>query len=164
MGAPCVYVKRPAGRTYSTAKTLPRPFDAMATRRVNILRHLGRDGSVPPRGILALEASMFRPLFALLSIAALCAGSLVVTGCEPAKIELPDPGKNAVTITVQSTPPGATISVDGIPVGPAPQTVKVRPGPHTFKAMQSGYFSAEQRIVASSDTPKDLALTLVASH
>lgn len=107
---------------------------------------------------------MVRQVWAFLGVAAFAASSLVVTACEPAKIELPDPGKNAVTITVSSTPPGATISVDGIPVGPAPQTVKVRPGPHTFKAMQSGYFAAEQRINASSDTPKDLALTLVASH
>ncbi len=88
----------------------------------------------------------------------------LTVGCEPATIALPDPGPNAVTITVTSTPPGATISVDGIPVGPSPQTVKVRPGPHRFKAMQSGYFAAEQRVTASSDTPNTLALTLVASH
>ena len=88
----------------------------------------------------------------------------VVTGCEPATISLPDPGPNGVSITVSTTPPGATVSVDGVPVGAAPQTVVVRPGPHTLKAMKSGYFAAEQRVTASSDTPKTLALTLVASH
>jgi len=85
-------------------------------------------------------------------------------GCEPAKIELPDPGKNAVTITITTDPPGSTVSVDGVPVGLGPQTVKLRPGPHRLKALKSGYFAAEQRVVASSGYPKTIGLTLVASH
>ncbi len=86
------------------------------------------------------------------------------SGCEPAVVALPDPGPNAVTLTINAEPPGSQVIVDGIPVGNAPQTVKLRRGPHTIKGMKSGYFAAEQRITASTDSPKSVLLTLVASH
>lgn len=87
-------------------------------------------------------------------------------GCEPAKVGgLAEPSRNAVEVTVTSEPAGATVVIDGTPLGPAPQTVKLNPGPHTVKAMKSGYFAQEQKLVVSSGEPAPkLNLTLVASH
>lgn len=95
------------------------------------------------------------------------ASALPLVACEPVKVGgLADPGPNAVAVEVGSTPPGATVVVDGTPVGPAPQTVKLNPGPHTVKAMKSGYFSQEQKLVISSpqERPPRVTFTLVASH
>lgn len=99
-------------------------------------------------------------LLALLSLFALG------LACEPAKVgSLSEPGKNAVLVSVDSTPPGATVVIDGTPLGPAPQSVKLNPGPHTVKVMKSGYFPQEQKLIVSSGEPAPkLKLTLVASH
>jgi hypothetical protein len=97
----------------------------------------------------------------------LCFGFLLALGaCEPAKVGgLPEPGPNAVAVTLTAEPAGTSLVVDGTPVGKTPQTVKLNPGPHRVKGLLSGYFSAEQRIVVSSgaEAPK-VHLTLVASH
>lgn len=99
-------------------------------------------------------------------VAALALSALPLVACEPAKVGgLAEPGPNAVVVEVTSAPPGATVVVDGTPVGPAPQSVKLNPGPHTVKAMKSGYFPQEQKLVVSSGAPAPkLNLTLVASH
>lgn len=109
---------------------------------------------------------MTRTAARLLALVALLALALPALACEPAKVGgLVEPGPNAVAIEVTSEPPGATVVVDGTPVGPAPQTVKLNPGPHTVKAMKSGYFPQEQKLVVTSgEPPPKLTLTLVASH
>lgn len=91
---------------------------------------------------------------------------LLAAACEPAKLDgLPKPGPSAVEVTVTTTPPGATIVIDGNPMGAGPVTVKLNPGPHRLKGAKSGYFSADQRIVvASGEQPKKVVLTLVSSH
>ena len=91
--------------------------------------------------------------------------TLALSSCEPAKRQgLPDPGPGGVSLTVQTEPPGGTVVIDGVPVGKAPQTVKLRPGAHHFKSTLSGYFPADQRVSVSASGPKAVTLTLVASH
>ena len=91
---------------------------------------------------------------------------LGLSGCEPAKLDgLPPPGPSAVEVTVATQPPGATVVIDGTPMGAGPVTVKLNPGPHRLKAAKSGYFAADQKlVVASGDQPKKIELTLVSSH
>lgn len=86
-------------------------------------------------------------------------------GCEPAKTkQLPDPGPSAATVTFTTDPPGASVSVDGVTVGAAPKTVKLRPGPHKVKAQKSGYFAQDLSVVVTNKETKTVPLTLVASH
>lgn len=88
-----------------------------------------------------------------------------VAGCEPAEVGLPPAGPNAIEVTIETDPTGSLVLVDGQRVGPAPQKVKLNPGPHTFKAMKSGYFTADQRVsVSSANRAPVVRLTLVASH
>ena len=99
----------------------------------------------------------------------LCTGLLsawMVTGCEPAAQQgLPAARPSAVSVTITTQPPGASIVIDGTPLGAGPLTVKLNPGPHRLKAAKSGYFSADQKlIVASGDAPRSIELTLVSSH
>ena len=99
----------------------------------------------------------------LVPVAVLCAGFL--GSCEPATPALPAPGKDAIAITVRSEPPGASVLVDGVVVGAAPQTVRMNPGPHRIKAMMSGYYpSQESRIQVGGSESREHTLTLVASH
>ena len=86
--------------------------------------------------------------------------------CEPVKVDgLSEPGAQAVEVAIMTTPPGATVVVDGTPLGPAPHTVKLNPGPHVIKATKSGYFPAEERVrLSASDGARTVTLTLVASH
>ncbi len=101
-----------------------------------------------------------------LSLVALLPLLSVGLACEPVKVgSLLEPGANAVLVEIDATPAGATVVVDGTPLGSAPQRVKLNPGPHTVKAMKSGYFAQEQKLVVSSGAPPPkLKLTLVASH
>lgn len=88
-----------------------------------------------------------------------------VVGCEPATTaSLPAAGPNAVEMVFQSDPAGAQIIIDGVSIGPAPQTVRLNPGPHRLKASKSGYFAQEQKILVGSAEPTQHQVTLVASH
>lgn len=110
-----------------------------------------------------MRSLLFSP--AKLAAAAAIALSLGFAGCEPAKTRsLPDPGPNAATLTLTSQPPGAQLTVDGVTVGKAPQTVKVKAGLHRVKAVMSGYFPLEQSFSMDADGTKTVDLPLVASH
>jgi hypothetical protein len=74
-----------------------------------------------------------------------------------------DDRRTAITIT--TTPPGATVVVDGAPVGASPVTVPLTPGPHRLRATMSGYYPApETRIVVERGVVATHSLALVASH
>jgi hypothetical protein len=103
---------------------------------------------------------MTKTLLALLAIPL-----IALAACEPAQTGPPAAGPNAVEIEITATPTGSLVLVDGARVGPAPQKVKLNPGPHRIKGMKSGYFPAEQRVTVSSGAPSPTVhLTLVASH
>ena len=68
-------------------------------------------------------------------------------------------------ITVTTSPPGASVVVDGAVVGEAPVTVPLNPGPHRLRATMSGYYpGAELKIVVERGVPTTHTLSLVASH
>jgi hypothetical protein len=78
----------------------------------------------------------------------------------------PSPGDDRRTaITITTTPAGATVVVDGAPVGASPVTVPLTPGPHRLRATMSGYYPApETKIVVERGVTATHALALVASH
>lgn len=96
--------------------------------------------------------------------------SILLVGCEasppaPATAAAAAAGPNAIEITVSTTPPGATVVVDGVAVGPSPAKVKLNPGPHRLRASMSGYYPApESKIQVGASEPRAHTLTLVASH
>jgi hypothetical protein len=100
------------------------------------------------------------------AILALALGLLLpAVACEPAASPLPAPGPNAIEIVVKTDPPGGTVIVDGAAIGPAPQTVRLNPGPHRLRASMSGYYPApETKIQVGAEGPREVVLTLVASH
>jgi hypothetical protein len=98
----------------------------------------------------------------LLVVSAL--GAFLVA-CEGGGPALPAPGPNAIEIGVKTEPPGGNVIVDGIPVGPSPQKVKLNPGPHRVKASMSNYYpSADLKIQVGATEPKEITIPLVASH
>ena len=110
---------------------------------------------------MATLCGMLRALVVVASLSSVC-GAL---GCEPAPAaRLPD-APNGTEVTLKTTPPGATVTVDGVAVGQGPVTLKLRPGPHRVSAQASGYYPmAEQKIVVVNGAPAVHELTLVASH
>ena len=91
--------------------------------------------------------------------------ALHVVGCEGQAPSLPPPGPGASPITIVSTPPGAGVTVNGFPVGPAPVTVQLNPGPVRLRATMSGYYPApETRVVVERGTAAIHTIALVASH
>jgi hypothetical protein len=100
-----------------------------------------------------------------LSIAFAYIFAVIELACQPAEMrQLPKPGANASDITVLTTPAGARVTIDGLPVGTSPQKVRLNPGPHHFKASLNGYFPVEQKFSISAKKAKEIHLTLVASH
>jgi len=91
---------------------------------------------------------------------------LAITGCDAAPPpSLPPPGPGATPLTVTTTPPGAAVTINGVPVGQAPVTVTVSPGPKRVRATMSGYYaSPEATVVVERGRPATHDLHLVASH
>lgn len=110
---------------------------------------------------MATLRGMLRTLVVVASLSSVCSA----LGCEPAPAaRLPD-APNGTEVTLKTTPPGATVTVDGVSVGQGPVTLKLRPGPHRVSAQASGYYPmAEQKIVVVNGAPEVHELTLVASH
>src|SRR5437899_112572 len=99
--------------------------------------------------------------------AAICAITAVVAagvvgvggGCDAAGPALPAAGPNAIEMTVTSSPPGATVVVDGSPLGMAPAKVKLNPGPHRARASMSGYYPPpELKFQVGTTEPKEVTV------
>jgi hypothetical protein len=85
--------------------------------------------------------------------------------CDGPVPALPPAGPFAAPVTIVTTPPGASVTVNGVPVGSAPVTVSLNPGPARLRATMSGYYPApETRIVVERGTATTHTLALVASH
>ena len=63
-------------------------------------------------------------------------------------------------LNVQTTPPGATLFLDGKKLGKAPDVLEVSPGKYELLAVLEGYKSAKREIVVSETPMKPLSLTL----
>ena len=68
--------------------------------------------------------------------------------------------KGIQQLTVLSTPPGATVAIDGSPLGVTPLTVELRPGAHAALLSMRGYSEAPSNFNLPADVPLDLAVTL----
>ncbi len=79
----------------------------------------------------------------------------------PAKVvDAQVPATEPGTVTVQSNPAGADISVDGAFVGNAPADLKLPPGKHTVSITSSGFktWSRDMTVLAGSTTNLNAAL------
>jgi hypothetical protein len=91
--------------------------------------------------------------------------AVVLAGCDASGPALPAPGPNAIDVRITTKPAGATVVVDGIGIGPGPQTVKLNPGPHRVKALMNGYYPApDRKVQIGASEPREIVLTLVGSH
>ncbi|MEI9951783.1 MAG: PEGA domain-containing protein [Pseudomonadota bacterium] len=63
-------------------------------------------------------------------------------------------------LTVLTSPPGATVVIDGTPVGVSPLTVELRPGPHTTLLSRRGFSDFNGNFVLAQSTPMDLSVAL----
>ena len=91
--------------------------------------------------------------------------AVIVGACTASAPTLPPAGPFATPVTIVTTPPGASVTVNGVPIGAAPVTVSLNPGPARLRATMSGYYPApETRIVVERGTPTTHTLALVASH
>ena len=88
-----------------------------------------------------------------LSEAATMAGELVTSLASSLKAP-------TAIITVSSTPVGATVLVDGEPVGVTPLSLDVSPGEHTVTVRNDGYADQERRVVVEAGDTEPIESTL----
>ncbi|HEY0468049.1 MAG TPA: PEGA domain-containing protein [Polyangiaceae bacterium] len=63
-------------------------------------------------------------------------------------------------LTVLTSPPGATIAIDGTPLGVSPLTVELRPGSHEAWLSLRGFSDNNSNFVLPQATPIDLSIAL----
>jgi tetratricopeptide (TPR) repeat protein len=68
--------------------------------------------------------------------------------------------KGIQQLTVLSTPPGATVAIDGQAVGVTPLTIELGPGDHAASLTARGYHDTERAFRLEALTPLDLAFEL----
>lgn len=66
-------------------------------------------------------------------------------------------------LTVLSTPPGATVAIDGTPLGVTPLTVELRPGAHSAQVSRRGFADVNGKFTLPAGTPIDLSVALQAA-
>lgn len=68
--------------------------------------------------------------------------------------------KGIQQLTVLSTPAGATVAIDGNPLGVTPLTVELSPGPHTALLSKRGFADASSPVELPASHPIDVAVEL----
>jgi tetratricopeptide (TPR) repeat protein len=63
-------------------------------------------------------------------------------------------------LTILTSPPGATVTIDGTPLGVSPLTVELRPGPHRSLLTRRGFADYSGSFVLPEATPMDLNVHL----
>ena len=103
--------------------------------------------------------------------AALFAALLAVAAPVPAAAQDAAPEPVRAPVTISSRPTGADLVVDGAPLGPAPQTVRLLPGRHVARlafpgapAVYAEFESDESPSSASFDAPAPSAAVLLVSE
>jgi tetratricopeptide (TPR) repeat protein len=69
--------------------------------------------------------------------------------------------KGVQQLTVLSTPPGATVAIDGLALGVTPLTVELKPGAHHALITLRGFADAPRDFTLSAPAPMDLPIELV---
>lgn len=65
-------------------------------------------------------------------------------------------------LTVLTTPPGATVAIDGTPLGVSPLTVELRPGSHSAQVSRRGFADVNGNFDLPRETPIDLSVAMQA--
>ena len=68
--------------------------------------------------------------------------------------------KGIQQLTVLSTPPGATVAIDGSPLGVTPLSVELKPGAHTALLSMRGFSDAASNFDLPAGAPLDVTVTL----
>ncbi len=68
--------------------------------------------------------------------------------------------KGIQQVTVLSAPPGATVAIDGQPLGVTPLTVELPPGTHKSQLSSRGYADTASDFTLAAGTPLDVSVTL----
>jgi tetratricopeptide (TPR) repeat protein len=68
--------------------------------------------------------------------------------------------KGIQQLTVLSTPPGATVAIDGLALGVTPLTVELKPGAHHALVTLRGFADAARDFTLSAPAPMDLSIGL----
>ena len=63
-------------------------------------------------------------------------------------------------LTILTSPPGATVAIDGTPLGVSPLTVELRPGPHSALVSRRGFADVSGKFTLAQATPMDLVVNL----
>jgi tetratricopeptide (TPR) repeat protein len=63
-------------------------------------------------------------------------------------------------LTVLTSPPGATVAIDGAPLGVSPLTVELHPGRHDAQVSRRGFSDVSGSFVLPAATPIDLSVAL----
>jgi tetratricopeptide (TPR) repeat protein len=63
-------------------------------------------------------------------------------------------------LTVLTSPPGATVAIDGAPLGVSPLTVELHPGRHDAQVSRRGFSDVSGSFVLPEATPIDLSVAL----
>jgi len=103
--------------------------------------------------------------------AVLFAALLAAAAPAPASAQEAAPEPVRAPVTISSRPTGADLTVDGAPLGPAPQTVRLLPGRHVARlafpgapAVYAEFESDESPSSASFDVPAPSAAVLLVSE
>lgn len=67
-------------------------------------------------------------------------------------------------LTILTSPPGATVAIDGTPLGVSPLTVEIRPGNHSALLSRRGFSDFNSTFVLPRATPIDLTASLQATR
>ena len=80
-----------------------------------------------------------------------------------AKIEAAKPAAQALaSVTVNASPEGAAVEVDGVAVGSAPGTFQLRPGVHEVRVTKEGYATWEKSVAFADGQTLNVAMELSA--
>ena len=77
-----------------------------------------------------------------------------------ARIEAARPAVELAAVTVNSSVAGAAVEVDGVVVGTAPGTIRVRPGTHEVRVTKEGYATWEKTVAMADGQVLEIALEL----
>jgi hypothetical protein len=69
--------------------------------------------------------------------------------------------KRTASVTIDSNPPGATLVIDGKPVGKAPWTGELEQGGHRVRATIDGYSPADQEVSVAGGQTRRVTIDLV---
>jgi hypothetical protein len=78
------------------------------------------------------------------------------------KVKPPPPPPAVITITVESTPVGAMVTVDGKEIGVTPMKADIPPGPHRLGLAKEGFVGHQADVKLGPNLPASFKASLIA--